>query len=91
MRNDSNVLPAGQTRSAEGDRRRGVPLTWTIAEAAEKLGVSRSYYYRAAGRGELPVKRLGRRLVVPKLALLRLLEEFGPLTPAMSDRDGEVA
>ncbi len=91
MRNDSNVLPAGQTRSTERERRPGVPLTWTIAEAAEKLGVSRSYYYRAAKRGELPVKRLGRRLVVPKVALLRLLEELGPLTSAVSDRDGEVA
>jgi excisionase family DNA binding protein len=50
-------------------------LTWTIAEAARLLGISRTSAYEAAHRGELPVKVIGRRILVPRVALLRLLDE----------------
>lgn len=51
-------------------------LVLTVAEAGELLGISRAFAYELAARGELPVIRLGRRIVVPKAALLRLVE-FG--------------
>jgi excisionase family DNA binding protein len=53
----------------------------TIPEAAAVLRVSARTYYAAAGRGEVPVIRIGRRLVVPGQALARLLngEEVKPL------------
>ena len=47
--------------------------TLTIEEAARALGVGRNAAYDAARRGDLPVIRLGRRLVVPRAALERLL------------------
>jgi excisionase family DNA binding protein len=50
-------------------------LTWTVAEAAQLLGISRTCAYEAAHRGELPVRTIGRRMVVPRTALLRLLDE----------------
>jgi len=50
-------------------------LTWTVAEAARLLGISRTCAYEAAHRGELPVRTIGRRMVVPHAALLRLLDE----------------
>lgn len=49
--------------------------TLTVEEAAELLGVGRSSAYEAARRGDLPAMRLGRRLVIPVPALLRLLDE----------------
>jgi excisionase family DNA binding protein len=49
-------------------------LTWTVAEAAELLGISRASAYEAAHRGELPVRVIGRRMLVPRAALLRLLD-----------------
>jgi excisionase family DNA binding protein len=49
------------------------PATITITEAARLLGISRASAYAAAHRGELPVLRLGRRLVVPRKALERQL------------------
>jgi excisionase family DNA binding protein len=49
-------------------------LTWTIAEAAQLLGISRACAYEAAHRGELPVRVIGRRMLVPRAALLRLLD-----------------
>jgi excisionase family DNA binding protein len=50
-------------------------LTWTITEAAQLLGISRATAYEAAHRGELPVRVIGRRMLVPRAALLRLLED----------------
>ena len=52
-------------------------LSYTLTEAARRLGISRALAYEAANRGELPVFRIGRRLLVPRAALLRLLED-GP-------------
>jgi excisionase family DNA binding protein len=48
-------------------------MTYTIEEAARLCGVSRGVGYEAARRGELPTIRLGRRLLVPKVALARML------------------
>jgi excisionase family DNA binding protein len=53
-------------------------LTYTLAEAARQLGISRALAYEAANRGELPVFRIGRRLLVPRAALLHLLEGTPP-------------
>jgi excisionase family DNA binding protein len=54
-------------------------LTYTLTEAASRLGISRALAYEAAQRGELPVCRIGRRVLVPRVALLRLLEQDAPL------------
>lgn len=50
-------------------------LTLSIPEAAKALGVSASHAYELARRDELPVPviTLGRRRVVSKAALTRLL------------------
>jgi excisionase family DNA binding protein len=50
-------------------------LTYTLTEAAQQLGISRWLAYEAAHRGELPICRIGRRMLVPRAALLRLLDE----------------
>lgn len=53
-------------------------LTMTVEEAAVALGVSRATAYLLARTGAIPAIRLGeRRLVVPKAALERLLNEAG--------------
>jgi excisionase family DNA binding protein len=48
-------------------------LTVTIEEAARVLGLGRSAAYEAARRGEIPCRRLGRRIVVPVPLLLQWL------------------
>ena len=47
---------------------------YTIEEAARLLGIGRSTAYEAARRGEIPTIRIGRRLLVPKIALESLLQ-----------------
>jgi len=49
-------------------------LTYTVEEAAKKLGISRGSAYQAAATGELPVIKIGKRLLVPKIQLDRKLE-----------------
>lgn len=39
--------------------------TITVEEAASLLGIGRSAAYDAARRGQLPTRRVGRRLLVP--------------------------
>ena len=45
-----------------------------IEEAAHLLGISRSLAYELCARGELPTIRLGRRLVIPRRALVAMIE-----------------
>jgi excisionase family DNA binding protein len=48
-------------------------LTLTVEEAASTLGISRATAYEAVSRGEIPCIRIGRRILIPKAALERLL------------------
>ena len=53
-------------------------LTMTIEEAGEALGISRATAYMLANIGQIPVIHLGeRRLVVPRVALMKMLETTG--------------
>ncbi len=60
-----------------GDR-----LTLTVEEAAQLLGISRGSAYAAARAGDIPAIRVGRRLLVPRHALLALVgaDQFQPQT-----------
>jgi excisionase family DNA binding protein len=49
-------------------------LVLTVTEVGQLLAVSRAFAYELVARGELPVIRLGRRIVVPKAALMEFLE-----------------
>ena len=53
-------------------------LTYTIEEAAQVLGIGRSSAYLAARTGEIPVVRIGRRLLVPVDALESMLARGSP-------------
>ena len=58
-------------------------LVYTIEEAAELLKIGRSGAYEAARRGNIPVLRIGRRWLVPRVALDKMLAGAG--------KDAEVA
>jgi excisionase family DNA binding protein len=47
--------------------------TLSVPEAARLLGIGRNTAYEAIRRGEIPALRIGRRLLVPRAALGRLL------------------
>ena len=56
-------------------------LTLTVEEAATLLGISRAFAYEAVGRGEIPSIRIGRRILVPKAGVNRLV---GAETPTQT-------
>ena len=65
--------------------------TITVEEAASLLGIGRSAAYEAARRGQLPTRRLGRRLCVPVPALLdwlgvALTHDAGQEAVSIADR-----
>lgn len=53
------------------------PLTYSVTEAAAILGISEWTYYEAVKRGELPARKIGRRIVVPKIQLEQWLAGQG--------------
>lgn len=52
------------------------PLCISIPEAAALLGISRNLAYEMARQRQLPVVRFGRRLLVPRAALEKMLSEY---------------
>jgi excisionase family DNA binding protein len=70
----ASTVPPENASTVPDDSR----LTYTLTEAAGRLGISRALAYEAAHRGELPVCRIGRRMLVPRAALLRLLGQDSP-------------
>lgn len=63
---------SGAVTSGEGR------LTLTVEEAAALIGISRAFAYEAVRRGEIPSIRIGRRVLVPRAALHRLLAGDDP-------------
>lgn len=58
--------------------------TYSVDEAAKLLGLGRNQAYEGVHRGEIPSVRVGKRILVPRVALDRLLEKAG-------ERDAEAA
>ncbi len=52
-------------------------LTLNVPEAGKLLGISRAQAYLMAKTGQIPTIKLGRRVVVPKSALEKMLETAG--------------
>ncbi len=56
--------------------------TYSVAEVAAKLGISRLSGYLAVSRGEIPSIRIGRRILVPKSAFEDFLVSGRPKSAA---------
>ncbi len=58
-------------------------LTLSVEETAKLLGIGRNLCYDRVKTGEIPVIKIGRRLLVPRSALEKLLADPKPidLTP----------
>ena len=52
----------------------GLPLLIPVPRAAKLLGISRAAAYRFASAGDLPTKRLGRRIYVVSAKLREFIE-----------------
>jgi len=50
-------------------------LTLSVEETARLLGIGRNLCYERVKTGDIPAIKIGRRLLVPRRALEKLLEE----------------
>jgi excisionase family DNA binding protein len=62
--------------------------TYTADELAELLGVNRKTIYEAAARGDIPHRRLGRRLIFEKGSVLAWLRQGSTVSEPLRARDG---
>jgi excisionase family DNA binding protein len=60
---------------------------FTVTEAAQILGIGRNSAYEAVRRGDIKSVRIGRRLIVPRAEICRIL---GEEVPAFSSDGAEV-
>jgi excisionase family DNA binding protein len=76
VRSDDDHLPeaaAQQVESPPTSPAGSDRLVLTVDEAAYLLNISRGLAYELVARGELPAIRLGRRIVIPRVAMEELL------------------
>ena len=48
-------------------------LTYNVREAAKLLGLSKNSAYQACLKGEIPHLKIGKRILIPRVQLERLL------------------
>lgn len=70
----AGAAPAGVERGPAGAALGSDPLVMSVAEAARALGVSDDLLYALIARGELPCVRFGRRRLIPRRVVERLIE-----------------
>lgn len=63
---------------------RYLPEVMTVEQAARYLGIGRNAAYEAARSGELPALRIGRRVLVSRLALERTMLGLGSVSDGTS-------
>jgi excisionase family DNA binding protein len=72
--------------NSSGGGRRGLPrytdidkrLCITVSEAAAMLGISRNFAYELRRQKKLPYVQFGKRYLIPKVALEKMLEKGIP-------------
>ena len=82
MSNASGGGGRGTPRPSQGDGK----LCYTIPEAAVLLGFSRNFGYELARRGEIPIIRFGKRMVVPKAKFDKMLGQYAESEVADNER-----
>jgi excisionase family DNA binding protein len=61
------------------------PMTYTVEEVCRLLRMGRNQCYEAIRRGDIPALRIGRRFLVPRAALDRMLD----IAPSRSAEAGQ--
>jgi excisionase family DNA binding protein len=67
------------------------PLVYSVREAAHVLSTSTTTVRRLIDEGVLPVvPHMGQRIVVPRMAVLRLVESADTIVPDLGSRDARL-
>jgi excisionase family DNA binding protein len=63
------------------------PLTYSVEETSRLLKIGRNQGYEAVRTGEIPSIRIGKRILVPRAALDRLLSQ--PISKPANNASGD--
>ncbi len=77
MSDSPATAAAKESRVQADDPFAGLPLLIPVPQAARLLGISRAAAYRFASSGDLPTKRLGRRVYIVAAKLRDFIEREG--------------
>ena len=77
MSDSPATAAADESRVRVDDPFAGLPLLIPVPQAARLLGISRAAAYRFASSGDLPTKRLGRRVYIVAAKLRDFIEREG--------------
>ncbi|NWF77300.1 MAG: helix-turn-helix domain-containing protein [Chloroflexi bacterium] len=69
---DTGVHPYQVATAGKSDE----PLALSVTAAAKLLGLSRASAYEAVRTGQIPSLRFGKRIVVPRAALNKMLSQM---------------
>ncbi len=72
----------------EGEDRPMQRLTYSVDEAAEVLGISRTSAYEAIRKGEIPHIKIGKRILIPITMINDLLHSAGGTEAQNTDELG---
>ena len=75
----SMVSSKANTTDQEGKR-----LVFSVAEAAQLLGISKPNAYTLIHTGQIPCIKYGKRILIPRFTLMKMIEEVGTVKPAVS-------
>lgn len=70
-------MTTDETQVQADDPFAGLPLLIPVSQAAKLIGISRAAAYRFASAGDLPTKKLGRRVYVVSAKLRDFIESEG--------------
>ena len=70
-------MTSEQDEGRHDDPFAGLPVLIPVPRAAKLLGISRAAAYRFASAGDLPTKRLGRRIYVVSAKLREFIQTEG--------------
>jgi excisionase family DNA binding protein len=72
----SNNLTMSTSRTSLSEQS-GKSFAFSAGEVAKLLGVSKNTVYDAVRTGRIPSIRFGKRIIIPRVALVKKLEEAG--------------
>ena len=52
-------------------------LTYNVVEASRILGLSKNATYQGVLRNEIPHIKVGKRILIPRIAILKMMSEAG--------------
>jgi excisionase family DNA binding protein len=77
-------LAAPISSGAVGANSPGKSLVYSVMDAAKLLGISKGNAYSLAQTGQIPCIRWGKRILIPRMALMKMMEEAGSIKPGSS-------